>query len=127
MRLELTKIQQDSNVVERLGFGRPLATQEEGEQRVGPAARHSHARLDALRLCGLRTGSRDDLLIPSGAMGLRWIGPIISIITGLLLIVYFSYRQTIGAYPTGGDPISRRNLGVFPSCLQQQRSYSITC
>src|SRR5262249_27994051 len=37
----------------------------------------------------------------------------------LLLSVYPSYRQTIGAYPTGGGsfPAARRNLGVVPGLL----------
>jgi amino acid transporter len=35
------------------------------------------------------------------------------------LIVYFSYRQTIEAYPTGGGSytVARQNLGVFPGLL----------
>jgi amino acid transporter len=36
-----------------------------------------------------------------------------------VVIVYFSYQQTIGAYPTGGGSytVARRNLGVFPGLL----------
>ena len=35
------------------------------------------------------------------------------------MIVYFSYRQTIEAYPTGGGSytVARQNLGVFPGLL----------
>src|SRR5258708_8439612 len=38
---------------------------------------------------------------------------------GLLLIVYFSYRQTIAAYPGGGGSytVARYNLGARPSLL----------
>jgi hypothetical protein len=42
------------------------------------------------------------LLIPLGAAGLSHIGPISTLIIALLLIVYFSYRQTIQAHPHGG-------------------------
>jgi len=37
----------------------------------------------------------------------------------LLVIVYFSYRQTIAAYPSGGGSytVARYNLGTFPSLL----------
>jgi amino acid transporter len=100
-------------------FGRPLATQEEGEQRVGPVAGIPMLGLDALASAAYGPEAAMTLLIPLGAMGLGYIGPIIAIITGLLLIVYFSYRQTIGAYPTGGGSyiVARRNLGVFPGLL----------
>jgi hypothetical protein len=75
--------------------------------------------LDALASAADGPEAAMKLLIPRGAVGLRYVGPIIAIITGLLLIVYFSYRQTIGAYPTGGGSyiVARRNLGVFPRLL----------
>jgi amino acid transporter len=59
------------------------------------------------------------LLIPLGALSVGYIGPISIIIIALLFIVYLSYRQTIGAYPTGGGSytVARRNLGVFPGLL----------
>src|ERR1700680_1035321 len=59
------------------------------------------------------------LLIPLGVLGIGYIGPISAIIIGLLVVVYFSYQQTIGAYPTGGGSytVARRNLGVFPGLL----------
>lgn len=100
-------------------FGRPLATQEQGEQLVGPVAGIPMLGLDALASAAYGPEAAMTLLIPLGAMGLRYVGPILAIITGLLLIVYFSYRQTIGAYPTGGGSyiVARRNLGVFPGLL----------
>ena len=67
-----------------------------------------------------RTGpKRDDAAIPLGAAGLGYVGPITTIIIGLLIVVYLSYRQTIGAYPGGGGSytVARRNLGVFPGLL----------
>ncbi|HEY2383402.1 MAG TPA: hypothetical protein VGK48_19680 [Terriglobia bacterium] len=41
------------------------------------------------------------ILIPAGLAGLPHILPISLAIITLLTIVYFSYRQTIGAYPEG--------------------------
>jgi len=41
-----------------------------------------------------------DVLLPLGAAGLTFILPITVAIAILLGIVYFSYRQTIAAYPT---------------------------
>ena len=52
-------------------------------------------------------------LLPLGAVGLHYIGPITLVILTLLTILYFSYRQTISAYPNGGGAyaVSRANLG----------------
>ncbi len=46
-------------------------------------------------------------------MGLAYIGPIILLILLLLGILYFSYRQTIHAYPNGGGSyiVATANLG----------------
>ena len=100
-------------------FGRPLATHEEGEQRVGPVAGIPMLGLDALSSAAYGPEAAMTLLIPLGAAGLGYIGPISTIIVVLLLIVYLSYRQTIGAYPTGGGSytVARHNLGLFPGLL----------
>ena len=54
------------------------------------------------------------LLIPLGAAGISYIGPISTLIITLLLVVYFSYRQTISAYPHGGGSytVAKENLGT---------------
>src|SRR5262249_20038442 len=59
------------------------------------------------------------LLLPLGALGLGYIGPISGLIIALLLVVYFSYRQTIYAYPGGGGSytVAHENLGLLPSLL----------
>jgi amino acid transporter len=100
-------------------LGRPLASHEEGEQRVGPVAGIPMLGLDALSSAAYGPEAAMTLLIPLGAAGLGYIGPISTIIIVLLLIVYLSYRQTIGAYPTGGGSytVARRNLGLFPGLL----------
>jgi amino acid transporter len=53
------------------------------------------------------------LLIPMGIEGLNHILPVISAILILLVILYFSYRQTIEAYPHGGGSytVATENLG----------------
>src|ERR1700729_34379 len=53
------------------------------------------------------------LLIPLGLAGVHYIVPVISAILILLVIVYFSYRQTIEAYPSGGGSytVASENLG----------------
>jgi amino acid transporter len=59
------------------------------------------------------------LLIPLGAAGIAYLIPITGSIIILLAIVYFSYRQTIEAYPTGGGSytVASKNLGAFPGLL----------
>lgn len=100
-------------------FGKPLASHEEGEQRVGALAGIPMLGLDALGSAAYGPEAAMTLLIPLGAVGINYITPISAIIIGLLLLVYLSYRQTIGAYPTGGGSytVARRNLGVFPGLL----------
>ncbi len=54
------------------------------------------------------------LLIPLGLPGIQhYIVPVISAILILLVIVFFSYRQTIAAYPSGGGSytVATENLG----------------
>jgi len=54
---------------------------------------------DALASAAYGPEAAMTLLIPLGAIGVSYIGPISSVIIVLLFIVYLSYRQTIGAYP----------------------------
>jgi amino acid transporter len=95
-------------------FGRTLATDEEGEQRVGVWAGIPMLGLDALGSAAYGPEAALTLLIPLGAAGVGYIGPISSLIILLLAIVYVSYRQTIAAYPHGGGSytVARENLGA---------------
>ncbi|HZZ81308.1 MAG TPA: APC family permease [Gemmataceae bacterium] len=100
-------------------FGRPLATDEEGEQRVGVVAGIPMLGLDALGSAAYGPEAALALLIPLGAAGTGYIGPISAIIIALLFIVYFSYRQTIAAYPHGGGSytVAKENLGTMAGLL----------
>ena len=95
-------------------FGKPLATDEEGEQRVGSLTGIPMLGLDALASAAYGPEAALTLLIPLGVLGIAYIGPISAIIIVLLAIVYFSYRQTIAAYPLGGGSytVARSNLGA---------------
>jgi len=75
--------------------------------------------LDALSSAAYGPEAAMTLLIPLGAAGLGYIGPISAVIIVLLLIVFLSYRQTITAYPAGGGSytVARQNLGLFPGLL----------
>lgn len=100
-------------------LGRTLATDEEGEQRVGVLAGIPMLGLDALGSAAYGPEAALTLLIPVGAAGLQYIGPISALIIALLLIVFFSYRQTISAYPHGGGSytVAKENLGVTAGLL----------
>jgi amino acid transporter len=100
-------------------FGRTLATDEEGEQRVGVLAGIPMLGLDALGSAAYGPEAALTLLIPLGAAGLGYVGPISALIIALLFVVYFSYRQTIAAYPLGGGSytVAKENLGVTAGLL----------
>lgn len=95
-------------------FGKPLATSEERGEHIGIAAGIPIFGLDALTSAAYGPESAMTLLIPLGAaLGTTYIVPIISAILILLVIVFFSYRQTIAAYPNGGGSytVAGENLG----------------
>ena len=95
-------------------LGRRLATYEEGEQRVGVVAGIPMLGLDALGSAAYGPEAALTLLIPLGTAGIWYIGPISTLIVALLIVVYFSYRQTIAAYPQGGGSytVAKENLGT---------------
>jgi amino acid transporter len=94
-------------------FGPPLRSDADREERVGPAAGIPIFGLDALSSAAYGPEAALTLLIPLGAAGIAWIFPISVSIVILLGIVYFSYRQTIEAYPNGGGSytVATENLG----------------
>ena len=83
-------------------MGKPLATSEERAECIGPIAGIPIFGLDALSSAAYGPEAALTLLISLGALGVAYIVPISTAIIILLTIVYFSYRQTIDAYPGGG-------------------------
>jgi amino acid transporter len=94
-------------------FGRPLATSEERAEHIGPIAGIPIFGLDALSSAAYGPEAALTLLIPLGLIGVHYIVPVIAAIIVLLFIVFFSYRQTIEAYPHGGGSytVASENLG----------------
>jgi len=94
-------------------FGRPLATSEERAEHIGASAGIPIFGLDALSSAAYGPEAALTLLIPLGLAGVHIILPISGAIIALLVIVYFSYRQTIEAYPQGGGSytVASENLG----------------
>jgi amino acid transporter len=99
--------------IQNLLFGRPLATTEERAEHIGPIAGIPVFGLDALSSAAYGPEAALTLLIPLGLMGVHYIVPVSAAIIILLTIVYFSYRQTIDAYPQGGGSytVASQNLG----------------
>jgi amino acid transporter len=100
-------------------FGRRLASAEEDEQKIGPLAGVPVLGLDALSSAAYGPEAALTLLLPLGALGLSHVLPISGIIIGVLFVVYFSYRQTITAYPGGGGSytVAKENLGQSAALL----------
>src|ERR1700760_594586 len=94
-------------------FGKPLATSEERAEQIGVQAGIPIFGLDALTSAAYGPEAALALLIPLGIIGTQYLLPIITSILILLVIVYFSYRQTIAAYPSGGGSytVASENLG----------------
>lgn len=100
-------------------LGRPLRTSEQKGEKVGSSAGIPIFGLDALSSAAYGPEAALTLLIPLGAAGIAYILPISISIIILLSIVYFSYRQTVEAYPTGGGSytVAHENLGVMAALL----------
>jgi amino acid transporter len=100
-------------------LGQHLATSEEGEQRVGPIAGIPMLGLDALSSSAYGPEAAATVLLSLGVLGAQYVLPISLAIIALLTIVYFSYRQTITAYPNGGGSytVAHENLGTFAGLL----------
>ncbi len=110
--LHRCKIENDMAIRDKL-LGKPLATSEERAEHIGVSAGIPIFGLDALTSAAYGPEQALIYLIPLGALGIHYLMPIISSILILLVIVYFSYRQTIAAYPNGGGSytVATENLG----------------
>ena len=95
-------------------LGRPLRSEEDDAQRVGVAAGVPTFGLDALGSAAYGPEAALTILIPVGMAGVAYVWPISLTILLLLGIVFFSYRQTIDAYPSGGGSytVAGKNLGA---------------
>ncbi|MFI5120821.1 MAG: APC family permease [Thermoanaerobaculia bacterium] len=95
-------------------LGKPLTVWQGEEQKIGVASGVPILGLDGLSSAAYGPEAALTILIPLGALGVRAITPITALILVLLAILYFSYRQTIAAYPNGGGSyvVAKENLGT---------------
>ncbi|HKO03312.1 MAG TPA: APC family permease [Candidatus Acidoferrales bacterium] len=100
-------------------LGKTLATSDERAEQIGASAGIPIFGLDALSSAAYGPEAALTLLIPLGAAGVAHIVPVSLSIIVLLSIVYFSYRQTIAAYPGGGGSytVASENLGTHAGLL----------
>src|SRR5271163_548554 len=94
-------------------FGRPLASSEDDGQRITPTQGIPTFGLDALSSAAYGPEAALTILLPLGLLGVRFVVPLTFAVIALLTIVFFSYRQTIAAYPNGGGSytVAKENLG----------------
>ena len=101
-------------------FGKPLATSAEKDEHIGVAAGVPIFGLDGLTSAAYGPEAAMMLLMPLGILGVQQhLIPIFIAILALLTILYFSYMQTIVAYPTGGGSftVASENLGDVAGLL----------
>jgi amino acid transporter len=98
----------------RLAFGRPLANEEEGEERLSKVKALAVFSSDNLSSVAYATEAILFTLLAAGTGAFALAMPISALIVAVLAIIVVSYRQTIRAYPNGGGSyvVAHENLGT---------------
>ncbi|HEU5103734.1 MAG TPA: APC family permease [Roseiflexaceae bacterium] len=104
------------DTLKRFLVGQPLETAAQHDQRLRKVTALAVFSSDALSSVAYATEAILFVLVLAGASALPLVIPISIGIVVLLLIVGFSYRQTIHAYPNGGGAyiVAYENLGEAP-------------
>lgn len=97
--------------------GKPLPTNEAKHQAIGKLVGLAVFSSDALSSVAYGPQEAMVILASAGMSALNLTLPVVSAIVALLLILTFSYEQTIHAYPGGGGAyiVARDNLGELPA------------
>jgi amino acid transporter len=97
----------------RILFGRPLASDEEAEERLSIPKALAVFSSDNLSSVAYATEAIMFTLVAAGTTAFWLTIPISIAIVSILGIIVISYRQTIRAYPNGGGSyiVARENLG----------------
>src|SRR4051812_29577892 len=100
--------------LKRLFVGKPIPSHLAHHERLSRVTGLAVLSSDALSSVAYATDFIVATLIVAGTESLRYAIPISIVITSLLGIVAFSYRQTIFAYPTGGGAyrVAKENIGI---------------
>ncbi len=100
-------------------IGSPLPTQRLASERLNKIRALAAFSPDALSSIAYANQEIYLGLVVAGSAGLALAWPIGLIIVGLLILVAFSYFQTIHGYPSGGGSyvVARTNLGTLPGLI----------
>jgi len=100
-------------------FGAPLATAQEIHERLPKWKALAVFSSDVMSSVAYATEASMFTLLAAGSIAFAYLMPISFLIVGLLVLVTFSYRQTIRAYPNGGGSyiVARANLGTLPGLV----------
>jgi amino acid transporter len=103
----------------RVLFGRPLASDEELEERLPKVKALATFSSDNLSSVAYATEQIMFTLFAVGSTAFWLVMPISLLIVTIFVIIVISYRQTIRAYPSGGGSyiVARENLGIGPALL----------
>ena len=110
------------SILKRVLIGRPIATADEGHQRISKKIALPVFASDAISSTAYATDAILAVLLGQAAVGyaaFTKLIPIAIVVAVLLVIVITSYRQTVFAYPSGGGSyiVSKENLGTVPSLV----------
>jgi amino acid transporter len=105
--------------VRRLLFGRPLASDEELEERLPKVKALATFSSDNLSSVAYASELIMFTLLAAGSTAFWLVMPISLLIVTVFVIIVISYRQTIRAYPSGGGSyiVAKENLGIGPALL----------
>ncbi|MBV8526337.1 MAG: amino acid permease, partial [Acetobacteraceae bacterium] len=103
----------------KLLIGRPVANREAEGRKLGVITGIPAMGLDGLASASYGPEAALTILASTGLAGLWSIGPITWVILVLLAILFFSYWQTIAAYPNNGGSyiVAKDNLGTNAGLL----------
>jgi amino acid transporter len=99
--------------VKQLLVGKPIPSHRAQHERLSKVTGLAVLSSDPLSSVAYATEEILRVLVVGGAAALWLVTPIAGVIATLLLVVVFSYRQTIHAYPGGGGAyiVGKQNLG----------------
>ncbi len=105
--------------LKRFLVGRPIPSHLAHHERLSRVTGLAVLSSDALSSVAYATDFIVVTLIVAGTQALGYAIPISLVITALLAVVAFSYRQTIHAYPTGGGAyrVAKENIGTMAGLI----------
>ena len=100
--------------LKHLLVGKPIPSHQAHQERYTRSSGLAILSSDALSSVAYATEEILRTLLIAGTASLWLVTPIGCVIAGLMLVIAFSYRQTIHAYPGGGGAyiVARENIGT---------------